>query len=77
MVIIDGIKPVAAGLVLGLLGVLGLTKALASLVYAVSASDPATLAGVALLFACVSLAARYLPARRATKIDPLAILRTD
>jgi hypothetical protein len=76
MVIIDGIKPVAAGLVLGLLGVLGLTKALASLVYAVSASDPATLAGVALLFACVSLAARYLP-RSACDQDRSACYPSD
>jgi predicted permease len=77
MVITDGIKPVLAGLALGILSVLGLSKALASLVYAVSASDPATLADVTLLFGCVSLAALYFPARRATRIDPLAILRTD
>jgi predicted lysophospholipase L1 biosynthesis ABC-type transport system permease subunit len=70
MVIGDGIKPVLTGLALGILGVLGLRKALASLVYAVSASDPATLAGVTLLFGCVSLTALYFPARRATRIDP-------
>jgi putative ABC transport system permease protein len=77
MVIIDGIKPVLAGLALGILSVFGLSKALANLVYAVSASDPATLAGVTLLFGCVSLAALYLPARRATRIDPLVFLRTN
>jgi putative ABC transport system permease protein len=77
MVIADGIKPVLAGLALGILSVFGLAKALASLVYAVSASDPATLAGVTLVFGCVSLAALYFPARRATRIDPLVILRTD
>ncbi len=77
MVIGDGIKPVIAGLALGILGVLVLSKALASLVYAVSASDPATLAGVTLLFGCVSLAALYLPARRATRIDPLIALRYE
>jgi putative ABC transport system permease protein len=76
MVIIDGIKPVLAGLALGILSVFGLGKALASLVYAVSASDPDTLAGVTLMFGCVSLAALYFPARRATRIDPLAILRS-
>jgi hypothetical protein len=48
----------------GILTVLGLNKVLASLVYAVSAADPATWAGFALLFGCVSLAARYCPARR-------------
>jgi ABC-type antimicrobial peptide transport system permease subunit len=77
MVIGDGIKPVLAGLVLGIFSVFGLSKALASLVFAVSASDPAVLAGVALVFGCLSLAALYFPARRATRIDPLAILRTN
>jgi putative ABC transport system permease protein len=77
IVIADGIKPVLAGLALGILGVLGLRKALASLVFSVSASDPTTLASVTLLFGGVSLAALYFPARRATRIDPLAILRTD
>jgi predicted permease len=77
MVIADGLKLVFAGLALGILGVFGLSTVLASLVYAVSASDPATLAGVTLIFGCVALAALYLPARRATRIDPLVILRTD
>ena len=76
-VIGDGIKPVLAGLALGILSVFGVSRALATLVFAVSASDPATLAAVTLFFGCVSLAALYFPARRATKIDPLVILRTD
>ena len=77
MVIAEGVKPVLAGLAVGILSVFGLSKALTSLVYGVSASDPATLAGVTLIFGCVSLTALYLPARRATRIDPLVILRTD
>jgi predicted permease len=77
MVIADGIKPVLAGLALGILCVFALSKMLASMVYAVSTSDPATLAAVTLMFGCVSLAALYLPARRATTVDPLVILRTD
>ncbi|MGA2430741.1 MAG: ABC transporter permease [Candidatus Acidiferrum sp.] len=77
MVIVDGSKPVLAGFALGIFSVFALSKALASLVYAVSPSDPVTLEGVTLLFGCVALAALYLPARRATKIDPLAILRAD
>ena len=77
MVIADGIKPVLAGLALGILSVFALTKAVTSLLFAVSPSDPATLASVTLLFGGVALAALYLPARRATRIDPLAILRTD
>lgn len=77
MVIADGIKPVLAGLVIGILSVFALTKTLASLLFAVSASDPATLAGVTFLFSGVALAALYLPARRAIRIDPLAVLRID
>jgi predicted permease len=77
MLIADGIQPVLAGIALGILGVFGLGTVFASLVYAVSPSDPATLAGVTLLFGGVSLAALYFPARRATRIDPLVILRTD
>jgi len=77
MVIADGIKPVLAGLALGILCIFALSKVLASMVFAVSTSDPATLAAVTLMFGCVSLAALYLPARRATKVDPLVILRTD
>jgi predicted permease len=77
IVIADGIKPVFAGLALGILCLLALRKVFASLVYAVSASDPATLAAVTLLFTCASLTALYVPARRATRIDPLVILRTN
>ncbi len=77
MVIADGSKPILVGLALGILSVFALSKALASLVYAVSPSDPATLAGVTVIFGCVSLAALCLPARRATRIDPLVTLRTD
>jgi predicted permease len=77
MVIRDGMKPVVVGLVLGVLSVFALTRALASLLFAVSASDPATLAWVTLLFCGVSFAATLVPARRAAKIDSLAVLRTD
>jgi ABC-type antimicrobial peptide transport system permease subunit len=77
MVIADGIKPVLAGLAFGILCVFALSKVLARMVYVVSASDSATLAAVTLMFGGVSLATLYLPARRATKIDPLVIVRTD
>jgi predicted permease len=77
MVIREGMKPVMVGLVLGVLSVFALTRALTGLLFGVSASDPPTLAWVTLLFCGVSLAALLVPARRATRIDPLAILRTD
>ena len=77
MVIIGGMKPVLVGLALGLLSVFALTKAVGSLLFAVSASDPATLVSVALFFFTVSFAALFVPARRAANIDSLAVLRTD
>jgi putative ABC transport system permease protein len=75
MVIEDGMKPVLAGAALGILGVFALTKEVNSLLFAVSATDSATLALVTLLFCSLSLAALLLPARRASKTDPLAVLR--
>jgi len=77
MVIREGMKPVMAGLVLGVLSVFALTRALASLLFAVSAADPPTLAWVTLLFCGVSFAAILAPARRAATIDSLALLRTE
>ena len=77
MVIMDGMKLVVVGLALGILSVFALGRAVASLLFAVSASDPATLAWVTLFFGGVSLAALVVPARRAANIDSLAGLRRD
>lgn len=77
MVVTDGMKPVLVGLALGILSVLALTRAVASLLFAVSASDPALLVSVTVLFCTVSLVAAIVPARRAAKMDFLAALRTD
>ncbi|MGB6692391.1 MAG: FtsX-like permease family protein [Terracidiphilus sp.] len=75
MVIADGMKPVLAGVALGIFGIFALTKELESLIFAVSATDPATLALVTVLFRAVSIAALILPARRASETDPIAVLR--
>jgi predicted permease len=77
MVIMDGLKPVLLGLALGILSVFALTRAVASLLFAVSASDPAALVSVTVLFCSVSLVAVIVPAHRAAKMDSLAVLRTD
>jgi predicted permease len=77
MVIMDGLKPVLVGLALGILSVFALTRAVASLLFAVSASDPAALISVTVLFCSVSLVAVIVPAYRAAKMDSLAVLRTD
>ncbi len=66
-----------AGVALGLVGALAVTRLLQSLLVQVTPTDPATFAAVALSIGGVSLAASYLPARRATLVDPAVALRHD
>jgi putative ABC transport system permease protein len=61
----------------GILVALPLARVTAGLLYGVSATDPLTYAGITLLLVCVALVACYLPARCATRIDPLVALRVD
>jgi putative ABC transport system permease protein len=76
-VLARGMALAAAGLGLGLAGALAVGRGLGSILYGLSPADPPTLAAVGLLFAAVALAACYLPARRASRLDPLRALRSD
>ena len=77
LVLRSGMGPVALGLAIGLAGVLGLTRFVSSLLYGVGEHDPITLAAVALILAVVALIACYIPARRATKVNPMVALRCE
>jgi ABC-type lipoprotein release transport system permease subunit len=67
----------AIGVVIGVGASLAVTRLLSSLLFGITATDPATFAGVAVLLALVTLAASYIPAHRAMGVDPMTALRHE
>ncbi len=77
LVLREGMLLAGAGLVLGLAGAIAATRLLTSMLFEVKPGDPATYAAVAALLGVVALAASYIPARRASRVDPLVALRQE
>jgi len=76
-VVRSGMGMASAGACAGVTGALALTRYLESLLYQVRPRDPVTFAAVPLLLLAIAAAASYIPARRATKVDPMVVLRHD
>lgn len=72
-----GMKLVIAGLVIGLIAAFLLTRVMSTLLFGVTATDPTTFILISLLLVCVAVLASYIPARRATKVDPIIALRYE
>jgi ABC-type antimicrobial peptide transport system permease subunit len=77
MVIGSGLQLAVVGIAVGILVALGATRSLTTLLYQVAPNDPLTFVAVPILFVAIAMAACYLPARRATHVNPLVALRFE
>ena len=77
MVLRQGLELAGAGIVLGLLGAWGLTRVMESLLFGVSTTDVVTFGTVPLMLIATAMLATYIPALRATRVDPVVVLRDE
>jgi putative ABC transport system permease protein len=77
MIVLQGLTITFAGIIIGVVTAIMLTRLMSGLLFGVSASDPVTLVAISLLILLIALIASYVPAWRATKLDPLIALRYE
>jgi len=77
LIVGQGLKVVALGVAVGVIAAIALARVMTSLLFGITATDPLTYAGVALLLVLVALLACFVPAQRAAKIDPMIALRAE
>lgn len=77
LIVGEGARLILAGILIGIVGAVGMSRLMASLLYEVKPTDPAIFAAVAILLALVALAACYIPAHRAMRTDPMTALRSE
>jgi ABC-type antimicrobial peptide transport system permease subunit len=77
LVVRQGAMLSGVGIIIGLAGAFALTRVMRTLLFAVTPSDPVTYVGIAVVLGAVALLASYLPARRATRVDPVIALREE